>query len=163
MKFFTPASWIDKSKFFTDGSKINDRVDAAFVIYLPDGSSIERMFRLPDVCSVFKVEVVAIQQSAFWLCQETFDDIVFFVDSQAALLSLRSEHVISKTVVKAIEALNRISGEVNFVWVKSHSWISGNEAADVLAKTAANLPTVIDNPIPKEQVKTLVLSVLHDW
>ena len=154
--------YMDKQvRIFTDGSKRDGRVGLAFVAHLPGGEKVEQLFRLPDNCSVFQAEIVAYKQAALWAISQEFTEICFFSDSQAAMLSLVSNNVTSKTVADTIGLINSINATINFIWVKAHSGIEENEYVDSLAKTAANLPNVMDNPIPRNQVKTLVLESLH--
>lgn len=63
-----------KVKCFTDGSKQNNRVGAAFVVF--DYNNLEiyhEYIRLPDYCTVFMAEVIAINNAITYL-HENFGD-----------------------------------------------------------------------------------------
>ncbi|GBO26515.1 hypothetical protein AVEN_271891-1 [Araneus ventricosus] len=67
---FTPVQWDNHSPspslaIYTDGSKIQGRVDAAFFA-LHCQVSEEHQCRLSDHCSVFQAETVAIQKALIW-------------------------------------------------------------------------------------------------
>ncbi|KAH8318202.1 hypothetical protein KR067_011439, partial [Drosophila pandora] len=62
---------------YTDGSKLNGQVGGG---YFCEHLSLKESFRLPDHCSVFQAEVVAIKEAL-----ESPAPICIFSDSQAAL------------------------------------------------------------------------------
>ena len=65
--------------------------------------------------------------------------IKLFSDSQAALKSLNKYKLTSKTVVKAVEALNTLGQDkerLELNWIKAHLNYTGNERADKLARNA---------------------------
>ena len=103
-------------QIFTDGSKIRGRVGAAFVVYL-DGDKIEeRQFRLADTSSVYQAEVYAISKAASWLVtNDREEEVTFFSDSQAALLSLGSDMISSRMVLNAVRMLDLVKGDTNLV------------------------------------------------
>lgn len=77
-------------KFFTDGSKQNDRVGAAFVIYDENTEVYYEYYRLPNYCTVYIAEVLAIDQTVKYL-QDKYDVskyIEMISDSRSALLSI---------------------------------------------------------------------------
>ena len=92
---------------------------------------------------MYQAEVMAIQLAA----QETLriikpqdNYIKLFSDSQAALKSLDKFRCLSKTVVRAVEALNTLGSNrqrLELNWIKAHNNYRGNERADELARNAA--------------------------
>ena len=54
---------------FTDGSKIQERVGAGFVIYFNDSKNplVELYFKLPDYATVYQAELLAIQKALLYL------------------------------------------------------------------------------------------------
>ena len=61
--------------------------------------------------------------------------INFYVDSQAALCSVQTDFLKSKTAYYTISALNCVEHQMMvFVWTKAHIGTVGNEEADALAK-----------------------------
>ena len=63
-------------------------------------------------------------------------------DSQAALKALNSPVIRSNLVLNCLQVLKNLSSKCNLtlIWVPGHQGIEGNEIADGLAKTGAELP-----------------------
>ena len=168
---FTDSSkymeYLDSEEFpllvFTDGSKMEGRVGCAYRIRTKEGILKDLGFRIPDRCSVYQAELSAIQQAAKKIVRENYEGAVtFFVDSQAAMLGLRSGRIRSQVVLDTIIALEDMGRPYQFVWVKSHSGVEDNEAVDELAKEGTKKDTVWDTPIPKNEIKEMVLSALRE-
>ena len=146
---------------FTDGSKMNGRVGSAFRIKSIDGILHDSSFRLPDRCSVYQAELSAIRYAAKKISDRGYvGSVVFFVDSQAAMLGLQSARIQSQVVLDTILEVNKLQ-DARFVWVKSHSGIEDNDAVDELAKAATRSEVVRDTPIPKQEIKSVVLEALR--
>lgn len=154
---------------FTDGSKQNGKVGCAYRICNSEGILKDVNFRIPDRCSVFQAELMAIQYAAKKVVLSNYEgNVTFFVDSQAAMQGLRTGRVRSQVVLDTILAVEKVASATQFVWVKSHSGIVHNEAVDELAKQATNLQNVVHSPIPKNEIKAVVLEALRaqwneDW
>ena len=150
---------------FTDGSKHANKVGAAFCILREGQVVTTKKYRLPDRSSVFQAELIAIQKAAVFL--RHMNDIpspVFFVDSQAAMLALKTKFITSQVVLKTIDELNRLRLTIHFVWVKSHIGIEYNEMVDSLAKDAIHETQILDTPIPKKEIKNTVLDkIREEW
>lgn len=160
-------TFLDQEEFplhvFTDGSKMDDRVGCAFRIRTVNDILKDGSFRIPDRCSVYQAEVLAIQHAAKQIVDREYNGAVtFFVDSQAAMLGLRTGRVRSQVVLDTILALERLGRPYQFVWVKAHSGVPDNEAVDELAKEATKRNAVVDMPIPRSEIKDVVLSALRD-
>ena len=135
---------------FTDGSKMNGRVGSAYRIKSVDGILHNFGFRLPDRCSVHQAELSAIRYAAKKIVDNGHvGAVVFFVDSQAAMMGLQSGRVQSQFVLDTVLEVGKLQ-DAHFVWVKSHSGIEDNDAVDELAKQATLKDTVCDTPIPKQ-------------
>lgn len=126
--------------FFTDGSKLDNKVGGG--VFCPD-LNLEKSFRLPDHCSVFQAEMIAIGKVFSWLRNNvvTYTKVNIFTDSQAAIKSLNSSTVNSKTVRKCLTSLLVMSEFFQFriIWVPGHSDIPGNCVADELARKGTAL------------------------
>ena len=148
---------------FTDGSKLNGRVGAGYIIYRGEEEIESRKIRLSDNGTVFQAEISAIHSAALWLMTNQVEGpVTFFVDSQAALMALKHENISSRLVLNAIRMIDMIRGTINLVWVPAHSGVAGNEAVDLLAKEATLLDTLDEIPIAKSQVKDMVLTGLRE-
>ena len=126
--------------FYTDGSKSDYRV--GFGVYSKDlGLSIAR--RLPDHCSVYQAEMMAIKEVAEWLRHNilTKIGINIFSDSQAAIKSLESIFLNSKTALSCRKSLNEMAEQfkIHLIWVPGHRDIPGNCKADELARLGTTL------------------------
>ena len=108
---------------YTDGSKLDGRVGAAYVFYEVNRLTQENCYRLPDYCTVFQAEIKAILEAASALSREQkYKYVRIFVDSQAAIKALTSKEITSKLVLEAIQTLNIASAgrNVTIYWTKAH-------------------------------------------
>ena len=69
--------------FYTDGSKMQNKVGSGFVAIKQNNVVSTRSFRLPDYCTVFQAEIMAILQAAKFMNENgrTEKYIRFYVDS----------------------------------------------------------------------------------
>ena len=142
---------------YTDGSKIKDRVGAGVFIMRGD-RTISAKVRLPDYATVYQAEVLAIKTAADILTSTPdLSTVKFYVDSQAALRTLQSTFIKSRTALDMIQTLNKVQHKaMEFVWTKAHIGTDGNEEADRLAKDGTQLPNITDVPIPACEGKNIV-------
>ena len=126
--------------FFTDGSKLEGRVGGG--VFCPE-LDLNISFRLPDYCSVFQAELAAVSEVPKWLMRNitTSTTINIFTDSQAAIKSLNSMTIRSKTVRDCLTALTEVANyfQIKIAWVPGHSDIPGNCKADELARAGTHL------------------------
>ena len=144
---------------FTDGSKLDNRVGAGYVFYKVRSQIREEQFNLPEQCSVFQAEVLAIKKAATDLvAMGGYRFVRFFVDSQAALLAINSKQISSKLVEEAVLALNKASENRTIVlnWTKAHVGVEGNEKADRLAKSGALGCNRVEVGLPPQELKNRI-------
>ncbi|GBN73719.1 hypothetical protein AVEN_170818-1 [Araneus ventricosus] len=91
----TPVQWDDLSpssplEIFTDGSKMQEKVGAAFCVFGPQLME-EHQYRLDDHCSVFQAETVALQKALTWK-REHFpeEQCHVYSDSMSVLMALQN-------------------------------------------------------------------------
>jgi ribonuclease HI len=157
---------------FTDGSLINRRAGAAFVVHRRPvneffrttptwtGNSPEFLLPMGTKANSYDAEVAALVQAAAYIANLVLSDTVnvpgkdlwFCFDNQGAvkiLLSgvpktLRHWHRAFRLHIKFLLARGY---KIMFKWIPSHIGINGNERVDVLAKEAASLPSTLSSTV----------------
>lgn len=126
--------------FYTDGSKMHDRV--GFGVFSQE-LGIRLAFRLPDHCSVYQAEVLAIKEVADWLGRNVLSTnaVNIFSDSQAAVKSMGSMFLNTITAQNCRASLNEMAKQfkIRLIWVPGHRDIPGNCRADELARLGTTL------------------------
>lgn len=152
----THHSW----RIFTDGSRHDDVVGAAFVATDPHGNSTTKKYKLHSTCSVFQAEMLAISKACQWILQvhdrrnpPPSDSFHIFSDSKSALTELLNPYSHNALAVEIFHSLHTARTRnihIHFSWVRAHVGIPGNEMADSAAKHAASMhsqPTFYHTPI----------------
>ena len=137
---------------YTDGSKNEVGLTGAGIVIpkLHDVCKHELMVPLGSLSTVFQAEVFAIQQAATLIIRSGIVNkcVCIHTDSQAAIKALDNPKIRSKTILSAVNIVNKL-GEKNSVtlaWVPGHSGIPGNELADLFARCAVNTLCVGPEP-----------------
>lgn len=128
------AGYVNNIFIYTDRSKTKDGVGCGFFIQPLD---LTYGYKLPDICSIYTAELVAIQKSLNWLITNQLCNAVILSDSKSVIDSIKSTSIrgIGCPVLCSIKSM-LLELNVTFIWVKGHSNITGNERADLLAKDA---------------------------
>ena len=134
------------TSIYTDGSKLNGCVGAAFVVRERNSIVKTKKLKLERYCSVFQAELIAIENALdyVWKRNRSISNVKIFTDSEAAIRSIENRKNNNPIVHKIHTLLRNIEMErikLRFVWIRAHNGIIGNELADALAKEATTLKT----------------------
>ena len=138
-------------KLFTDGSKIGDRVGAAFYV---ENHDVWRAIRIPNGNTIYTAELIAIQQALNYIDTDISSRYIIFSDSLGVVRSIETGesrsriNLIDEIRTKIIELMKE-GKEIEVHWLPSHVGVHGNEEADKLAKEALNHDTV-DVPLRRD-------------
>ncbi|GBN61632.1 hypothetical protein AVEN_76392-1 [Araneus ventricosus] len=130
------GSYSSELAIFTDGSKLDGGVGAAF--HVIDGQHKQDFqYRLEGHNSVFQAELSALQQALLWKrAHRPTQHCHVYTDSMSTLKVLQKFQP-NNNLVEEVRAL--VDETVSLHWVKAHIGIAGNEAAD---KAATKKPTI---------------------
>lgn len=124
---------------YTDGSKSENGVGCAYVVYNNRNEIHSKHYHLPNHCSVYQAELTAIQKSLDYLQENStmIQEAQIMTDSRSSLLAIRDRNNRSDLVIqiqKQLLSLQNSNIQVQLSWVPGHTGIAGNERADELAK-----------------------------
>ncbi|GFX59027.1 uncharacterized protein LOC103524116 [Trichonephila clavipes] len=145
-----------------DGSVEDDIKNSIFRTF---SSAFSISYPVGKYCDNFDDEIVAISFAIDKLENCSERNIAFFIDSQAAILSLINSRynenaLVHSCRIKLIE-LEKSRKSVALQWISSHCSISGNEKADRLPK-AGYLMSQPDSHLPLRNIKRLIYSKLKN-
>ena len=162
---------------FTDGSLLKGESGAGAAIFDKTGN-ITNLGEKPEGGTVYQCEIWAIDMAAKWLLEKEPKprncEILFFVDSQSALMSIDSVLSNKITVNRARESLKQLSflnNSITLKWVKAHRKdANAAAAANELADAAARQATTIDRaesiavPLGLSGAKNLIKAkIWEEW
>jgi ribonuclease HI/exonuclease III len=131
------AKYQNTSKIYTDGSKTQEGVGAAF--YDEDNDICEK-FSLPNSCSIFTAEALAISRALSYIFNTDKTNFVILSDSKSVLQALQGNIHKAKSnwilfqVKEKIKLLKENNKNISLCWIPAHCNIKGNEKADKAAK-----------------------------
>lgn len=153
---------------YTDGSKTEDGVGSAFVAFVNGKRIHEWSTSLNAEATVFQAELHAILTALEWL--QTVKDvrtIALFSDSSSSLHAASNfmpKNSTVQSVQKQLHTLEKRGKTVILRWVKAHIGVTGNEAADLLAKEATKREPEVSLQLPKSYItKLLQESLIQNW
>ncbi|GBM47838.1 hypothetical protein AVEN_5214-1 [Araneus ventricosus] len=110
-----------------------------------DGLVFRCKFRNPDICSVFRSELLTLREALdFALRSETRTSLYILMDSKSSIQYLKNWLKISeKTGQEFISKIVSLSqkSRVCIQWIPSHAGVFDNEVAGLLAKEGGALPS----------------------
>lgn len=124
---------------YTDGSKSDDGVGYAFIIFNVTKCICKKMFRLRLCNSIFQAEALAIYEALYWLFNNNFNSAILFTDSKSVTEALKNITPKSK-IISNIQNLiaSNSNATICINWIRAHVGTPGNEIADTLAKYSIN-------------------------
>lgn len=153
---------------YTDGSKMNDGVGAAYTIKRGNSTIHELKITMNRLNSVYQAELTAIKSVIRWFATYQESSIIIYTDSKSSYLVLQRTFP-SNMIIKEIFQLliNNTNKKITIGWIKAHAGNPGNERADELAKLAIsenNSDTTEEVPFPISIVKRFCkLKEIEEW
>ncbi|GIY41486.1 uncharacterized protein CDAR_206861 [Caerostris darwini] len=142
---------------YTDGSKKDNKVGGAFVIFQHDRETHHNCFRLSDHSSVFLAELTAIDQAIDYTSANNLSAVKIITDARSVLLALQNPNSLDPDINRVNKKLRNSEGRIQLFWIKAHVGLAGNEKADDYAKEATNIPGVnIITPITINAIKSFL-------
>lgn len=166
----TEVNLDDQTVLFTDGSKLDGKVGASVSVWKGDREVFAAKIKLADHCTVYQAELCAIRKALEIVARRPGRGTYRILsDSLSSLMAIRNKACTNPLVFEIQNKLKEIEmthGRVGLGWVKAHIGISGNERADLLAKSAAlNTKTAphYDN-VPLSCARRLIRDrILEQW
>ncbi|KAL4135185.1 hypothetical protein QTP88_006826 [Uroleucon formosanum] len=160
-EYFHLIQNIKCEKIYTDASKNQIGVGAAVV-----WNNTEFMYKLPDSCSVFTAESIAIIKTLELITVHQIQDTIIFTDSLSAINNTKNTNNpsdIGLYIQNKIYTLKKNNNfKIKLFWIPGHSNIIENERADLAAKTAISSslssPTYI---ISYRDIQALITNKCH--
>lgn len=149
--------------YYTDGSRIDNRVGCAFLLIECDLEIASGVYRLGDGNSVFEAEMYAINRAAIHARNRHIVGSHLYSDSMSALSRLSNYNTDSEFVEETKKLL--VETGMRLHWVKAHSNIQWNEEVDLLAKFATRMDEIdIIFPLGKTTIGTMCkLELTQRW
>ncbi|GBL99228.1 hypothetical protein AVEN_140689-1 [Araneus ventricosus] len=135
----------------TDGSRTDSDCTGSGIYITTHNQELKIHRRNPDFCSVFRNELIAIDEGLDSLSSFSYsDEIWVLTNSRNSIQHLANWHrVRDNTGMNILNKLKRfsVSYRIHLQWIPSHVNIQGNAIADALAKAGADDVSVPSAPL----------------
>ncbi|GFW79126.1 probable RNA-directed DNA polymerase from transposon BS [Trichonephila clavipes] len=132
---------IDAVQVYTDGSRDDYHRSGSGIYIKSQDHNLRIQRRNPDGCSVFRSELIAINEALGFLASlPNGKEIWILSDSRSAIQHLLNWQSVRDNVgVSVLTKLKRLSTshQIHLQWIPSHIGLAGNEIMDTLAKAGA--------------------------
>ncbi|GBN68708.1 hypothetical protein AVEN_233433-1 [Araneus ventricosus] len=126
----------DIKNIFTDGSKTEHGVGAAFCVLTNDIWTYQWSAKLNDNNTVFQAELTALHEAVIYASNlPNHNTFKMHVDNRASIMSSSNSKSTNQTASQIFKLL-LTNPRIKVSWVKAHAGNVGNERADQLAKDA---------------------------
>ncbi|GBN64205.1 hypothetical protein AVEN_136302-1 [Araneus ventricosus] len=152
-------------RIYTDGSKTERGVGAAFCVLTDVNITHRWSTRLSLRNTVFQAEILALLKAVEHAVSLPTQQLTILVDNQASINSAanpKSHNSIARKIFKLLHS----HPHIRVSWIKAHAGYIGNEEADRLAKEAAETENFPETPLelPKSFIKTFLRhKMLATW
>ncbi|GBM54123.1 hypothetical protein AVEN_119852-1 [Araneus ventricosus] len=152
-------------RIYTDGSKTERGVGAAFCVLTDVNITHRWSTRLSLRNTVFQAEILALLKAVEHAVSLPTQQLTILVDNQASINSEanpKSHNSIARKIFKLLHS----HPHIRVSWIKAHAGYKGNEEAGRLAKEAAETENFPETPLelPKSFIKTFLRhKMLATW
>ncbi|XP_055951422.1 uncharacterized protein LOC129987468 [Argiope bruennichi] len=157
------GSFFEINGIYTDGSKTEKGVGAAFCVFQNGYPTTAWTSKLAEYNTVFQAEILALYKAVNYI-QSTSTPTTIYVDNKASIQAAanpKSKNWKAREIFKTLAS----NPNINISWIKAHTGHAGNESADLQAKQAAESEQDIQpEPYPISYVKsTLRQAMMVKW
>ncbi|XP_055944563.1 uncharacterized protein LOC129975528 [Argiope bruennichi] len=128
-------SFFDVNGIYTDGSKTEKGVGAAFCVFQNGYPTTTWTSKLAEYNTVFQAEILALYKAVNYI-RSTSTTTTIYVDNKASIQAAANPKSKNR---KAREIFKILSSNINInlSWIKANTGHAGNKSADIQAKQAA--------------------------
>ncbi|GBM76818.1 hypothetical protein AVEN_228216-1 [Araneus ventricosus] len=155
----------DIINIFTDGSKTEHGVGAAFCVLTNDIWAYQWSAKLNDNNTVFQAELTTLHEAVIYASHlPNHNTSKIHVDNRASIMASFNSKSTNETARKIFEIILS-NPRIKVSWVKAHAGNIGNERADQLAKdTTQHGQPYTHTKLPKPHIKGLLRKrMLEEW
>ena len=152
---------LDFEFIFTDGSKSAAGVGCAFI-----HENRSDKYKLPELCSIFTAEAVAILKVLQYVQLHGIQKCVICTDSMSVVTALKdisSEHPVLIDVISLYHQLTVNGSDIIIMWIPGHCHILGNEKADRLAKAAVYSDQTLELQVGYQEFFPILRQKLREY